>query len=105
MITTLFSTQLFHTVHDSAIRTFHILCVMVQTIKMVVLCPDLAAAWEASALFDVFVSALTFSRTLKMRKVHTMANNSETGLLDLILRDGKQAKLHASTRSNHLMSI
>jgi len=48
----------------------------------------LAVAWEASAVFDVFISALTFMRTLKMRKIHNMANSSKVGLLDLILRDG-----------------
>jgi len=48
----------------------------------------LAIAWEASALFDVSISALTFMRTLKMQKVHCTANSSLVGLLDLILRDG-----------------
>ena len=57
---------------------------------MVVLCSDLAAAWEASALFDVFIFVMTLTRTLKMRKIHNvMANSSGAGLLDLILRDGK----------------
>ncbi len=78
-----------HVLRNSAICTLHVLRVVVQTYKMVVLCPDLAVAWEASALFDVFISVLTFTRTLKMRKTHNMANSSIAGLLDLILRDGK----------------
>ncbi|KAI0284588.1 hypothetical protein BGY98DRAFT_523966 [Russula aff. rugulosa BPL654] len=48
----------------------------------------LAVAWEASALFDVFIFALTVTKTLKMRKVHNTTNGSKAGLLDLILRDG-----------------
>lgn len=47
-----------------------------------------ALAWEASTLFDVSISALTIMRTLKVRKVHNMANSSVVGLLDVILRDG-----------------
>jgi len=47
----------------------------------------LAAAWEASALFDVFIFALTLTKTLKMRRVHNTANSSWV-LLDLIIRDG-----------------
>ncbi|KAH9992304.1 hypothetical protein BJV77DRAFT_1067796 [Russula vinacea] len=49
----------------------------------------LAAAWEASALFDVLVFSLTLMRTLKMRKTHNMAISfTGEGLVDMVLRDG-----------------
>ncbi|KAH8993603.1 hypothetical protein EDB86DRAFT_2928760 [Lactarius hatsudake] len=49
----------------------------------------LAFAWEAQAIFDALVFALTVMRTLKMRKLHNMAISlSGVGLLDVLLRDG-----------------
>ncbi|KAF8480229.1 hypothetical protein DFH94DRAFT_830774 [Russula ochroleuca] len=49
----------------------------------------LAAAWEASALFDVLVFSLTLMRTFKMRKMHNMAISlTGEGLMDMVLRDG-----------------
>ncbi|KAH8998017.1 hypothetical protein EDB92DRAFT_1317246 [Lactarius akahatsu] len=49
----------------------------------------LAFAWEAQAIFDALVFALTVMRTLKMRKLHNMEFSlSGVGLLDVLLRDG-----------------
>lgn len=49
----------------------------------------LAFAWEAQAIFDALVFALTVMRTLKMRKLHNMdISLSGVGLLDVLLRDG-----------------
>jgi hypothetical protein len=61
---------------------------------MVILYSDIAVAWEASALFDIFISGLTLLRTLKVRKVHNTANSSLVELLNLILRDGKPGYIH-----------
>jgi hypothetical protein len=47
-------------------------------------------AWEAQALFDVMVFALTVLRSLKMRKMHNMEISlTGEGLLDIFLRDGQ----------------
>ncbi|KAH9036859.1 hypothetical protein EDB85DRAFT_2204062 [Lactarius pseudohatsudake] len=49
----------------------------------------LAFAWEAQAVFDALVFALTVMRTLKMCKLHNMEISlSGMGLLDVLLRDG-----------------
>ncbi|KAH9063244.1 hypothetical protein EDB87DRAFT_1708483 [Lactarius vividus] len=49
----------------------------------------LAFAWEAQAIFDALVFALTVMRTLNMRKLHNMEISlSGVGLLDVLLRDG-----------------
>ncbi|KAI9508105.1 hypothetical protein F5148DRAFT_29670 [Russula earlei] len=49
----------------------------------------MAVAWEASALFDAFIFALTLMRTLKMRRSHNLAISlTGKGLVDVIVRDG-----------------
>ncbi|KAI0293949.1 hypothetical protein BC826DRAFT_1104840 [Russula brevipes] len=49
----------------------------------------LATAWEAQALFDAMVFALTVMRSLKMRKMHNMEISlTGEGILDIFLRDG-----------------
>ncbi|KAH9983164.1 hypothetical protein BJV74DRAFT_50760 [Russula compacta] len=49
----------------------------------------LATAWEAQALFDTLIFALTLARTLKMRKMHDMVISvTGRGLMDIVLRDG-----------------
>jgi hypothetical protein len=59
---------------------------MVEAFDREVCFPDLAAAWEASALFDAFIFVLTLMRTLKIRKTRHTAS---VGLLDVLIRDGK----------------
>jgi hypothetical protein len=78
-----------HIILNSAIRTFHVLRIAVQLLSRLSV-SDVAAAWEASAVFDVLVFGLTLMRTLNMRKVHNIAISfTGEGLLDMILRDGK----------------
>lgn len=77
-----------HDLRNSAIRMFHVFRDAAKSSEGLSI--GLATAWEAQALFDALIFAMTLARTLKMRKMHDMVI-SVTGerLMDIILRDGK----------------
>ncbi|KAI0305340.1 hypothetical protein B0F90DRAFT_1815568 [Multifurca ochricompacta] len=53
----------------------------------------IAVAWEAQALFDALIFALTVGRTLRLRKLHSVATSfTGMGLLDIFLRDVSKAR-------------
>jgi len=77
---------------------------MVEALDREVRFTGLAAAWEASALFDAFIFVLTLMRTLKIRKTHhTLA--ASVGLVDVLIRDGKRTKLLYIGRGSQPKSI